>query len=76
MREGLCNGKDPAIWFPDGERSIVHAQRICDVCPVKQTCAEYAIARPSLVGCWGGLSSRQRERIRGQRNRAARQAVG
>lgn len=43
------------------------AKKICESCPYKNPCAEYAINDPSLVGIWGGTTDRSRKAIRRER---------
>lgn len=46
------------------------ARAICDDCPVRQACLDFAMADPSLKGVWGGTTDRDRKRLR--KHRAAR----
>ena len=40
---------------------------MCAGCPVVVQCLEYALAQDERFGIWGGLSERERRRIRLQR---------
>lgn len=63
-----CRDTDPEAFFPligEGVNGTVRA--ICDACPVKETCLEYALGRPQLQGIWGGTSDEERKKIRKQR---------
>jgi len=40
------------------------AMSMCNQCPVKMLCAEYAIKHDEPHGIWGGLSPRERQNIR------------
>ena len=51
-----CSGHDPALWFPEGGASTDEAIAICERCPVRVRCAEWAIAERFDVGIWGGLT--------------------
>jgi len=31
---------------------------------VQRECLDYALAHPTLVGCWGGTTERERRRLR------------
>lgn len=67
--DAACRGLDPDIWFPPdvGWAASTAAQRakaICERCPLLRVCAEYAIPIAGIQGIWGGLSTRERERIR------------
>jgi WhiB family redox-sensing transcriptional regulator len=50
---------------------IARAQDVCDECPVRVECLDYAIATNQDSGIWGGLDEEQRRSIR--RLNAARQ---
>ena len=71
MKDAACAGNKEGDWFPEHPGrtpAIKLAIEICGQCMVKQECTEYALARPDLVGIWGGLSARKRGTIRAQRN--------
>ena len=40
------------------------AKRICTGCPVRDECLEYALANDERFGIWGGLSERERRRLK------------
>jgi WhiB family redox-sensing transcriptional regulator len=68
-----CVGKDAAIFFPG--RGDTHAMRaakaICDGCTVRAQCLDYALEHGEHHGVWGGVSERERRRIRSRRRRGA-----
>jgi WhiB family transcriptional regulator, redox-sensing transcriptional regulator len=61
-----CQETDPEAWFADkGDWWAVHRSReLCNLCPVKRQCAEYAIVNNELYGVWGGLTTKERLAIR------------
>lgn len=62
-----CQNTDPEIWFGDkdeGYHFTNTARKLCGICPAMQACAEYAINAPELFGIWGGLTPKERVRIR------------
>lgn len=68
---GACVGVDPALFFPARGESTTEAKRICRACPVREECLDHALTPPlERFGIWGGLSERERRRIRTQRLRA------
>jgi WhiB family redox-sensing transcriptional regulator len=69
---GNCIGLDPDLFFPERGQSCAEAKAVCAGCAVRSECLEYALAKPEKFGIWGGLSERERRRIRVKRNRAAR----
>ena len=69
-----CLGVDPDLFFPERGASTREAKEVCRNCIVQNDCLEYALANSEKFGIWGGMSERERRRIRRQRN-AARQAA-
>lgn len=58
----------PVDWFfPERGTSAAPAKSICAVCPVIEPCREFGMSQK--FGVWGGLSERERRRIRSQRAR-------
>jgi len=76
MNQGACNGTDPALFFPGRGESTTDAKAICARCPVRQECLDYALDHTERFGIWGGLSERERRRIRRQRHQAAARQDG
>ncbi len=67
MREGKCRDMDPDVFFPSDGVGVQVAQRVCNDCPAKAPCLEYALALRINEGVWGGTSERERRRL--QRHR-------
>ena len=74
MGEGRCRDMDPAVFFPSDGIGVQVAQRICDECPVKTPCLEYALDHRVDHGVWGGTSERERRRILRRRRISTLQA--
>ena len=55
---------DPEAFFPEKGGSTRDAKRVCEACTVKDACLEYAMANDERFGIWGGLSERERRRLR------------
>ncbi len=64
MVDARCLDADPEAFFPEKGGSTREAKRICAECPVKEPCLEYALANDERFGIWGGLSERERRRVR------------
>lgn len=62
-----CAGMDPELFFPERGESTEEARAACRVCPVRRECLDYAMAAQERFGVWGGLSERERRRMRRQR---------
>jgi WhiB family redox-sensing transcriptional regulator len=67
-----CKGADQDLFFPERGASTRKAKAICGACSVKEECLEYAITNGERFGIWGGLSERERRKIRRQRALTAR----
>lgn len=67
-----CNGVDPNLFFPERGASTREAKEVCRGCIVPEQCLEYALQNGEKFGIWGGLSEKERRRIRRQRAQAAR----
>ena len=62
-----CLGVDPDLFFPERGASTKEAKAVCGGCEVKSECLEYALRHGEKFGIWGGMSERERRRIRRQR---------
>ena len=64
QERALCAQTDPEAFFPEKGGSTREAKRICLGCEVKDECLEYALAHDERFGIWGGLSERERRRLK------------
>ncbi len=64
QRLANCLGVDPDLFFPERGASTREAKEVCRGCVVREECLEYAITNGEKFGIWGGLSERERRRIR------------
>ncbi|HEV7471407.1 MULTISPECIES: WhiB family transcriptional regulator [unclassified Pseudonocardia] len=64
QERALCAQTDPEAFFPEKGGSTREAKRICSGCEVRAECLEYALAQDERFGIWGGLSERERRRLR------------
>ncbi|GAB3585272.1 MULTISPECIES: WhiB family transcriptional regulator [unclassified Leifsonia] len=62
--DSLCAQTDPEAFFPEKGGSTRDAKRICTSCEVRTQCLEYALANDERFGIWGGLSERERRKLR------------
>lgn len=62
--DALCAQTDPEAFFPEKGGSTRDAKKVCGACNVKAQCLEYALANDERFGIWGGLSERERRRLR------------
>lgn len=64
QERALCAQTDPEAFFPEKGGSTREAKRICTGCEVRAECLEYALAQDERFGIWGGLSERERRRLK------------
>jgi hypothetical protein len=64
--KALCRGSATETWYPTRGQSVpAESIATCHRCPILQECADWAL-RHEHFGTWGGLSERQRRKIRRQ----------
>lgn len=67
----LCSGNHSHLFFPpstserkdEHEKREARAKSICQICPVKQPCLEYAAEIKEPYGIWGGLTEAERRQV-------------
>lgn len=69
-----CRGIDLNLFFTERGEATAPAKQVCAGCTVRAECLDHALSVPERFGVWGGLSERERRRIRRTRIRARRDA--
>lgn len=64
--QAVCGQVDPELFFPEKGGSVKEPKDICAVCPVRVQCLTWALAHDVRHGVWGGLSQKERSRLRNQ----------
>ena len=69
-----CLNTEPDVFFPvavgsAASEQISRALRICQGCPVRQQCLDFAMRSGEKDGIWGGTTPEERIRARRARNR-------
>jgi WhiB family redox-sensing transcriptional regulator len=72
---GQCRQVDPDSFFPEKGGSAKDAKRVCRSCPVRLQCLEFALENDERFGVWGGLSERERRRVKRETGPANLRAV-
>jgi len=62
-----CKGADADLFFPGAGGSTKKARALCAACEVKIECLDYSVDSGEKFGIWGGLSERERRRVRRKR---------
>ena len=60
----LCAQTDPEAFFPEKGGSTREAKKTCRGCFVREQCLTYALEHDERFGVWGGLSERERRRMK------------
>ncbi len=66
QEHAACKEADPDLFFPERGSPGDSAKRVCVNCSVRLECLEYALANSERYGVWGGLTERERTRLRRQ----------
>ena len=64
QERALCAETDPEAFFPEKGGSTREAKKICTGCEVRAECLEYALGNDERFGIWGGLSERERRKLK------------
>lgn len=64
QQDGLCAQTDPEAFFPEKGGSTRDAKKVCTTCDVKDRCLQYALDNDERFGIWGGLSERERRKLK------------
>lgn len=71
-----CLYADPEAFFPHKGQSAQPAVAVCNRCPIRERCLEFAVENEQDIGVWGGMSERQRIRYRKRREMMRRSNNG
>lgn len=64
MNLGLCAQTDPEAFYPEKGGSTAEAKKVCLSCTVRLSCLDYALEHQERFGIWGGLSERERRKVK------------
>ena len=64
QERSLCAQTDPEAVVPEKGGSTREAKKVCVGCDVRSECLEYALANDERFGIWGGLSERERRKLK------------
>lgn len=64
QERSLCAETDPESFFPEKGGSTREAKKVCMACEVRIECLDYALENDERFGIWGGLSERERRRLK------------
>lgn len=68
--DAACRDMGPALFYDNrggaGNFKMGRVREICGTCPVRIDCLTYALEAGERDGAWGGLTERERRKMRGQ----------
>lgn len=64
QERALCAQTGAEFFFPEPGSSVREAKRICGMCEMRSACLDYALTNDERFGVWGGLSEKERLRLR------------
>ena len=64
QERALCAQTDPEAFFPEKGGSTREAKKVCPTCDVRDDCLESALMNDERFGIWGGLSERERRKLK------------
>lgn len=68
--EAACKDLDPDDFFPPAGVDTTPIKDLCRSCPVRLPCLDFALNTNQQHGIWGGLSERERRRIKQLRRKS------
>ena len=64
IAQAECAGADPETFYPGRGESTLKAKAVCNGCPVRTDCLDWALKNNEREGVWGGTSERERKAMR------------
>ncbi|MFE1962414.1 WhiB family transcriptional regulator [Streptomyces sp. NPDC059479] len=64
QESALCAQTGPDFFFPAPGSSTREAKLLCGACEGREACLQYALANDERFGVWGGLSEKERQKLR------------
>jgi WhiB family redox-sensing transcriptional regulator len=65
--QAACRGQGPKEFVRGPKTDYGATRAVCDSCPVRVECLEFALRDESLTGLWGGTTDAERRVIRRRR---------
>lgn len=65
QEEALCQGRDSSVFFTDEQDDETPSnayKEICNSCPVRSECLEFALIY-NMYGIWGGTTDKERNKL-------------
>ena len=67
--DARCRSRQDVEFFgrSDNRHASAQAKRLCEACPVRSACLDYANENEIAYGIWGGMNVEERERLVGRK---------
>lgn len=62
--DAICAQIGGDAWYPEKGGNPGHIKAVCTGCPVRSQCLDYALENGEAFGIWGGLTAKQRRKLR------------
>lgn len=63
QNQASCRSSDPTLWFGHTPDEQAAAVAICNACPVRSDCLDYALTNRIDHGIWGGATEADRLKV-------------
>lgn len=63
MADALCTSVGGDIFYPEAGRVDHQAVRVCERCPAREACLQYAIDNQEVHGIWAGTYPSERKKM-------------
>lgn len=70
LPRAACRGEDPELWFSDIPEETAEAREVCQGCPERVPCLDWALRTDQRYGVWGGMGPGERRPLARERRRA------
>lgn len=67
MKHAACINTGPDLFFIERGASSAPAKEVCAACSVTADCLDYALANNEIAGIYGGLTVKERAKVRRRR---------
>jgi WhiB family redox-sensing transcriptional regulator len=64
--DAICVQTDSEAFFPEKGGSTREAKKVCLSCDARERCLEWALDNDERHGIWGGMSERERRKLKKQ----------
>ncbi|MFD8034673.1 WhiB family transcriptional regulator [Streptomyces sp. NPDC059717] len=67
LDDAACRREDPEVFFSEAASLVDYAKSVCGRCPAQTACLEQSLADGEEHGVFGGLTARERRKLRRER---------